>query len=836
MSNANSKSTSNSTQPGPQLLLPRRRDDLILRSVGNDDYVVKHPATGAYFQLGAVEHFLLVNLDGQKSGDELRRSFEQEFGDALSSSDLDEFLDLVRSRGLIDEPAASRSSATPTTAAPGSADAGDPDNDDVFEPLSSRRQSLLSWRKRLFDPDATFTRLEPHLRFIWTPAFVSLSGLAILGAVCLLLSNWQELKATVPRAVSWETALVGWCMLIAVTMLHECAHGMTCKHFGGEVREIGVLFIFFTPCLFCNVSDAWLIPQKSRRLWVTAAGGYCDLCVWALAMFVWRLSLPGSMPSHFSWILATVCGTRCLFNLNPLSRMDGYYLISDWLEVPNLRSRAADYWSQHIRWLLWGAARPQRAAQGRILLAYGFGFWVFATFFLVVLLTNLVQWVGHQVWGVVLGTLLTTVVSKRVFKGLFASEFTKMVTTRYWRTAIWVLALGGTVTALFVVPWHNTATGSFLVRPGIRSEVHAAVPGFIDKMYVEEGDYREAGSSIADLRVWEVESQIVRKQAEIRECEANLAKLRAGSRPEQIAEQRSRITRAESWRDLALRDLERARQALDQELLRIDLEMQQVDTELEFSRGSVAVSSRLFEKRALAGETLRAEKKRLTLLESQRAQGDAHKRARETEGVRSAEEEVVRREKEIAETKAALTLLELGSRPEEIDAEIARRARLQEELEFLQSQRTQLTVKAPAAGIVATPRMADKVGEYVDKGALICVIENLESLQVEIVVREDEVFGVQPGRRVDLKARALPFDTFTAEIERIAPSAVAAAAPIVESGNHQNSVVVHCRVDNRNLKLKSGMTGFARIDCGTKTAGAVLLHRALKYLRTEFWW
>src|SRR5258708_2070244 len=161
--------------------------------------------------------------------------------------------------------------------------------------------------------------------------------------------------------------------------------------------------------------------------------------------------------------------------------MDGYYLIRDWLEVPNLRSRAASYWGQHVRWLLWGADRPQRVAKGRVLLAYGFGFWVFATFFLGVLLKNLTQWVGHQVWGFAFGTLLTSVVSKRVFKGLFASELTKMITTRRWRTAIWVLVLGSGLGGMFVVPWHHTATGNFQVRPGTRSEVHAAVPGFIDR-------------------------------------------------------------------------------------------------------------------------------------------------------------------------------------------------------------------------------------------------------------------------------------------------------------------------------------------------------------------
>jgi multidrug efflux pump subunit AcrA (membrane-fusion protein) len=682
-----------------------------------------------------------------------------------------------------------------------------------------------------------FSRVVPALGFLWTPAFVCLSLAAMLGALAITIANWHELWAAAPRGVQWETAVFAWGMLIAVTMLHECAHGMTCKHFGGEVREIGVLFVFLTPCLYCNVSDAWLIPQKSRRLWVTAAGGYCDLCVWAIAVFAWRLTQPGSLPNYLAWILVTVCGTRTLLNLNPLSRMDGYYLISDWFEAPNLRPRAADYWSKHVRWALWGAPRPKSEAQGLILLAYGFGFWIFATFFLYVLVSNMLHWAGHKVWGMLLGSLLTTMISKRVFKGFFDSEFINMLKTRRGRTYLWGAGIGGGLLLLAVLPWRNTATGHFQVRSGVRSEVHASVPGFIDEICTDEGQRLAEGATVAKLRVSDVESQIVRKRAEIRECEAILAKLRVGSRPEQIAEQRSRIARAEAWRDLARNDLARARQALEQELLRIDLEMQQVETELEFARGSVALSTRLHEKRALAGETLRGEKKRLVVLESQRAQGDVRRKARETEGVHAAEEEVVRREKEVAETRAAMALLEAGSRPEEIEAEVARRARLQEELVFLETQQTQLVIRAPAAGIVSTPHLSEKVGAYVDKGTVLCVIENPATLEVEIMIHEDEVQGIEPGRTIELKARSLPFDTFTAVVDRIAPCVMAAAAaPVADPGTHQSSVIVYCHVDNHDLKLKSGMTGFARIDRDRRTAGTLIVSRALKYVRTEFWW
>ena len=129
-------------------------------------------------------------------------------------------------------------------------------------------------------------------------------------------------------------------MCALATTCHEFAHGLTCKHYGGDVHEVGLLVMFFTPCFYCNVSDAWLIPEKRKRLWITAAGGYCDLCLWALAVFAWRLSDPQGLVNYLAWVVVTVCAARVLFNFNPLLKLDGYYLLSDWLELPNLRQRS----------------------------------------------------------------------------------------------------------------------------------------------------------------------------------------------------------------------------------------------------------------------------------------------------------------------------------------------------------------------------------------------------------------------------------------------------------------------------------------------------------------
>jgi putative peptide zinc metalloprotease protein len=173
--------------------------------------------------------------------------------------------------------------------------------------------------------------------------------------------------------------------------------------------------------------------------------------------------------------------------------------------------------------------------------------------------------------------------------------------------------------------------------------------------------------------------------------------------------------------------------------------------------------------------------------------------------------------------------MEAGTRPEEIAAEEARRDRVQSQLKFLKEQQNRLLVRAPAAGVVATPRMQEKIGDLVTPGLLLCAIENASTTHVEIAVPEEDSRNVATGLPVRLKARALPFQTFQATVDRISTVTNKDAAA-------RNKVIVHCRLENEMGLLKSGMTGLGKIQKGWNTAGLLLVTRAMKYLRTEFWW
>src|SRR3954469_25055087 len=334
---------------------PRRRPDLLVRPLGDGgDCVVKDQRSGEYYNLGPQESFLLERLDGETTANAICNAFEKRFSQPLSETELHEFLDLARSLGFLQAVGVPGTLLERPITAPLDQPLAAP------APKPNPRKSLLYLRYSAFDPDRFFNWLEPKIRFIWTRSFFTLSIIAIVSAGFVAYANRWELVSHFPYVLQWQTWLAAWLVLVIVTTCHEFSHGLTCKHHGGQVHEVGFLLMYFMPCFFCNVSDAWLIKEKSKRLWVTLAGAGFDLFVWAVAVLIWRLTIQNTLINYLAWVVLSICGIRIFFNFNPLLKLDGYYLLSDWVSIPNLRQRSWDAVSARLRSLLWGAIWPQR--------------------------------------------------------------------------------------------------------------------------------------------------------------------------------------------------------------------------------------------------------------------------------------------------------------------------------------------------------------------------------------------------------------------------------------------------------------------------------------------
>lgn len=406
----------------------------------------------------------------------------------------------------------------------------------------------------------------------------------------------------------------------------------------------------------------------------------------------------------------------------------------------------------------------------------------------------------------------------------------KMLQLRPVRAGVWLALVAGGVCFLTLFQVQDRATGNFKVRSTNRAELRAPVSGFLQVVYGEEGVAVSAGTQVASLEIPDLASRLTQKKAELAETRAKLRLLEAGPRPEELHEQREKAARATTWRELAVQDLDRKRRALEEEIGRLTELIRQHQIELDTAQESLAQSRRLAENKALSLELLREADRRFQIAQAQLKQAQAQKRERIVLGVNEAEAELARREKDLADAQASLKLLLLGTRVEEIEAQKAQLARLQEEADYLDQLQNKVRVVSPIAGVIATPRLREKIGQYLKEGDLICEIEDPESQEVEVVLQEQEVSRVSPGFTVELKARALPFQTFSGNVERVAPVAVK------EKHEPQSMVTVHCRIDSGADGLRPGMSGYARIECGQRALGAVWATRVARYLRTEFWW
>src|SRR6266404_2388583 len=313
------------------------RSDLVMsqhKAGGSVSFVIKEPSSGRFFRFGPIEGSLLEQMDGSNSLEQLQENVQAQFGAPLPLATLEQFVERLRRLSLLETPEGL--------------------NHRMPLPQGRLRGNLFYLRLKAFNPDRLFDRWVGKVRFFFTPTFVFLSAMFILFAAWITANQWFEIMSGLKRLYTFQSLVVAYLTVLGVVIAHEFAHGLTCKFFGGSVREIGFLLLFFQPAFYCNVSDAWLFPQKSRRLWVSFAGAYFEIFLWALATVLWRLTDPYTVINYLALVVMATSGVKTLFNLNPLIKLDGYYLLSDLLEAPNLRQRAFGHIGDRFR-SLWGA-------------------------------------------------------------------------------------------------------------------------------------------------------------------------------------------------------------------------------------------------------------------------------------------------------------------------------------------------------------------------------------------------------------------------------------------------------------------------------------------------
>jgi putative peptide zinc metalloprotease protein len=512
-------------------LLIHMRADLV---VGEQSYlgrkyrVIKDPMTLKYYRFEEEEFSILEMLDGNTSLNQLKRRFEKRFApQRIARQELHRLIGMLYQSSLV------------VSTAPGQ---GEELLKRRYEKTRKERKSafsnILCIRFKGIDPDAILSKVTPYLRWLFTiPAAWLVCALAI-GALTLIGVHLEEFQRRLPEFQQFF-AFKNWIWLALVLgitkVLHEFGHGIACKRFGGECHEMGVMFLVLTPCLYCNVSDSWMLPNKWHRVAIGAAGMYVEILLASICTYLWWFSQPG-MLNYLCLNVMFVCSvSTVLFNANPLMRYDGYYILSDIAEIPNLRQKASTILSRKMsKWFL-GLPEtddPFLPKQNQAL----FGLYCMAASVYRWFISLSIMWFLYQVfepYGL-----------KVIGQAIAAMSLFSLVVMPLWQLAKFfyvpgrfeqvkktrlMLSVGGAVAGigmLLFIPLPYQVSCNLQIQPREAASVYVDVPGSLGKVEAHPGQVVSASQTLVQLEDSDSELLLASLRGQYQEMSSRLDSLR----------------------------------------------------------------------------------------------------------------------------------------------------------------------------------------------------------------------------------------------------------------------------------------------------------------------
>jgi putative peptide zinc metalloprotease protein len=499
---------------------PKLRADLTIVEQtyrGEQSFIVKDPETRKYFRFRPVEIKVMATLDGEHSSAEAAATLV-DGGLRVSAAAVEGFAAKLTKMGLCERTLGERSTLQ-------------------MERLRAERRHRLSpslfggdlmrLRWSVGDPDKLFDRWLPRLRFFFTRGFLLASVFLFAAYFVVLGLKWPEFSQALANLYTLRldagALLVLWATGMVIIVIHELGHAFTCKYFGGQVHEIGAMLIYFEPAFFCNVNDAWTFPELRARLWVTAAGSWIQLVVASIGAIVWWAASPGTLPSDVGFAAVLIGGfTTVLMNANPLIPLDGYYALSDYLEVPNLRQRASARLGWLVRTRVLRMELPEPAAderEKRIFVIYGVLGAVYITAILLFSAATAYGWLTR--WFGAVGLLVFSGGMVATLQGPVRRWFqeTKAAVREngaYWRGSRigrrLASASAGILLVGALVPWPISIAAPFKVSPATLIPLTAPDSGTVDRVLVREGTLVMPEAPLLRIRNLELERRAAASQ------------------------------------------------------------------------------------------------------------------------------------------------------------------------------------------------------------------------------------------------------------------------------------------------------------------------------------
>lgn len=483
---------------------------------GGDWYVLEDHSTGNFHRFSKEAYYIIGLMDGKNSLRDIWETACGNLGDDMPTQD-----EVIRLLSQLHQADLLQTDIPP-------------DIKELYErnkrykknDIISKLRSPLSIKIPLIDPEQFLEKTMFLIRPVFSIAGLFLYSILLLIAISLAAFNWTELTMNLAdRVLALENMFILWLIYPVIKAVHEFSHAYTVKHFGGEVHDMGIMFLVFVPVPYVDASASSGFREKYQRVMVGASGIMAELMLASIAMLVWVNAEPGLIRAVAFNVMIVSGLSTILFNGNPLLRFDSYYILSDLIEIPNLAARSGNYIGYLFKKYLLkieDAVSPVTAkGEAAWFLLYGissFIYRIFITIRIAMFIAGRFFFVGVAlaIWGIA-GICVMPLI--RIIKFLFIDP--EMQRNKGRAVIITILSLMLIVLTLFIIPFPSSTVSMGVLWPPENSRLYAGADGYIENIIVQSGSEVKKGEPLVtcmnnDLITQKKELDAIQKEYEIR--------------------------------------------------------------------------------------------------------------------------------------------------------------------------------------------------------------------------------------------------------------------------------------------------------------------------------
>ena len=404
-----------------------------------------------------------------------------------------------------------------------------PDTSQIFERYKQRKQkemqsrllSILFMRLPLFDPDELLKRLYPLWRLIVSSIGALIWLFVVIYAIKVCIDNSGELFNQMQGILAPGNLIYLYIALVIIKSLHEIAHAVVCRRFGGEVHVLGVMLLVFTPLPYMDATSSWTFRNRWHRVLVSAAGILMEIFIAALAVFGWANTGQGALHSLFYNIMFIASVSTLLFNANPLLRFDGYYILSDILDIPNLHTRAKEYITYLVERYAFGCKdiySPVQTMNEAISLSV---FGILSQLYRILIFAGILLFVADKF--LILGMIMALIgiVSWglvpifKFFSYLISSP--KFQKNRVRVFAVTILTFSIILSLTLFIPFADNLQAPGIIEAKDFQKIYSDHPGYVAQLFKPAGSFVKAGDLLIQLHNKEIEFDLANAKSQRKE-------------------------------------------------------------------------------------------------------------------------------------------------------------------------------------------------------------------------------------------------------------------------------------------------------------------------------